>query len=245
MIIDLIKPEWPAPVNVFACSTTRQGGYSQAPYNHLNLAEHVGDEGSIVARNRSYLSSILQLTQEPAWLQQTHSVQVVELRTGQTQEGCADASFSREPGQVCVVLTADCLPILVCDRAGKTVAAIHAGWRGLAAGIVEKTLEKLKVASNDLLVWLGPAIGPEHFEVGEEVRNAFVSRNEATSAAFQQNASRKYFADIFEITRIRLQAVGVTEVYGGHWCTYADANKFFSYRRDRVTGRIATLISIS
>ncbi|MFV2057970.1 MAG: peptidoglycan editing factor PgeF [Thiohalomonadales bacterium] len=245
MIIDLIKPDWPAPVNIFACSTTRQGGYSQAPYHHLNLADHVGDDIADVASNREYLSKTLQWVQEPAWLQQTHSVTVVELTGTQTLSQPADASYTRKPGQVCVVLSADCLPILVCDRAGRSVAAIHAGWRGLAAGIVEQTLRKLKIDSSELLVWFGPAIGPEHFEVGEEVRNIFVSQNEATAAAFQQNSARKYFADIFEIARIRLHALGVNEVYGGHWCTYADSSKFFSYRRDQVTGRIATLISIA
>jgi len=244
LIIDLIKPDWPAPVNIFACSTTRQGGFSQAPYDHLNLGDHVGDDAKTVLKNRSYLRETLVLAQEPAWLEQTHSVKAIELLNENGSVQSADASYSREPGQVCVVLTADCLPILVCDRAGEIVAAIHAGWRGLAAGIVEQTLQKMNVANQDLLVWLGPAIGPEHFEVGIEVREAFVSQHAEAAAAFEQNSSRKYFADLFEITRIRLQAIGVNEIYGGHWCTYADTEKFFSYRRDQVTGRIASLITI-
>ncbi len=238
---DWISPDWPAPARVKTCVTTRAGGVSLAPYDSLNLGEHVGDEPVAVAKNRQRLLS--QLGCKPAWLCQVHGVAVVEATPDQVAE--ADASWTATPGIACAVMTADCLPALFCDRAGSRVAAAHAGWRGLAAGVLEATLDTLAIAPEDTLVWLGPAIGPQAFEVGAEVREAFLSQHAQAEQAFSASHNPgRYMADIYQLARIRLAARGVTAIYGGDFCTYNDP-RFYSYRRAAQTGRFASLIWLS
>lgn len=239
----MIQPDWPAPPNVHGLMTTREGGASTGPFASFNLGDHVGDDPAQVATNRACLRE--SLPAEPAWLRQVHSARVVELGPGYDAHPEADASLTREPARVCGVLTADCLPVLFCDRAGTVVAAAHAGWRGLADGILEATVTTMQVEPSELLVWLGAAIGPDAFEVGDDVRRAFVERDSEAAAAFVPHPSAgagKWLADIYQLARIRLRGVGVTAVYGGGLCTFRDRDAFFSYRRDGVTGRMATLI---
>jgi len=233
-----IRPDWPAPVNVRALMTTRAGGVSAAPWASLNLGDHVGDAPAHVAANRARLRELLPA--EPAWLKQVHSARVVEAGSGDIE---ADASFSRTPGQICAVLTADCLPVLFCDRAGSVVAAAHAGWRGLANGVLETTVAAMAVRPDDILAWMGAAIGPQAFEVGDDVRNAFLTRHPDTAAAFvAQGAPGKWLADIYALARIRLAHAGVRAVSGGGRCTFGESGTFFSSRRDGATGRMAAVI---
>jgi YfiH family protein len=238
-MLKLITPIWPAPAQVRAYSTTRHGGYSKPPYHGLNLADHVGDEA--VAANRALLVQSLKLPSEPVWLKQVHGIHTVTA-TLEHKNGAADASIARQPGQVCVILTADCLPVLFCDRGGNCVAAVHAGWRGLAGGILEATLQRLNVPAQDILVWLGPAIGPQAFEVGEEVRAAFMDFLPQAGDAFIPTRDGHWLADLYLLARQRLAHQGVTAVFGGDFCTYTDIERFYSYRRDKVTGRMASLI---
>lgn len=244
-----ICPKWPAPSQVHACVTTRHGGYSQIPYHELNLADHVGDDPTIVEANRTLLRQTLNLPSEPIWLRQVHSTQVVE--AGDKNRGCsADAVYSRESGQVCAVLTADCLPLLFCDKAGTQVAATHAGWRGLAQGVLENTLQLFDKPPQDILVWLGPAIGPQAYEVGDEVREAFLNaapsgRQSAISQAFVSTQPNHWLVDLYQLAKQRLAHQGVTAVYGGNHCTYTEQELFYSYRRNKVTGRMASLIWLS
>lgn len=235
---DWLIPDWPAPAQVRACITTRAGGISQSPFEGFNLGDHVGDDPQAVAQNRDFLAKTLGCT--PAWLSQVHSTEVV--KADPTHVLTADACWTDQPHQACSVLTADCLPVLLCDRAGSKVAAAHAGWRGLAAGVLEHTVQALAVAPQELLVWLGPAIGPEVFEVGPEVREVFVSAHAQAETAFKPspNAGR-YLADLYQLARIRLATLGITAVYGGGFCTYQEA-RFYSYRRQANTGRFASLI---
>ncbi len=237
----MIYPDWPAPATVKAATTTRQGGLSKPPREHFNLAGHVGDEPGAVRRNRDLLMQRLQLPAAPVWLEQVHADAVVDI-TCCGECPSADAGFSNQAGYVCAVLTADCLPVLFCDRAGTRVAAAHAGWRGLAAGILESTVAALDSEPAQLLAWLGPAIGPSAFEVGDEVRQAFVDRHAQTAGAFSAAPDGRWLADLYRLARIRLQASGVTTVYGGGWCTFRDRERFYSYRRDGVTGRMASLV---
>ncbi|MDD2989177.1 MAG: peptidoglycan editing factor PgeF [Zoogloea sp.] len=235
-----IHPDWPAPARVRALSTTRAGGLGTAPYNTLNLGTHVGDDPARVAANRAILRQALPA--EPCWLNQVHGVNVVEAGVGEGVPD-ADASVSRQSGRVCAVMTADCLPVLLCDRAGSVVAAAHAGWRGLHGGVIEATVAAMNVSPGQLLAWLGPAIGPDAFEVGGEVRAAFMGADPASEAAFRPSSNRyKWLADIYLLARQRLARAGVTRIYGGDACTVTDAARFFSYRRDGVTGRMASLI---
>jgi len=235
--MELILPDWPAPANVRACTTTRQGGVSVGAYASLNLGDHVGDDPAHVTENRARLRRVLALPAEPLWLTQVHGIAVAE-----GQGGCADASVAFAPGTVCTVMTADCLPLLLCDRAGTAVAAVHAGWRGLLAGVIEAAVARLDVPAADLLAWLGPAIGPQSFEVGDEVRTAFMAEDAAASVAFRPTPGGRWLADIYALARLRLVRCGVTAVYGGALCTFSDAARFYSYRRDGVTGRMASLI---
>ncbi len=236
---DWLRADWPAPPGVRTCITTRRGGVSQAPWAGLNLGTHVGDDACAVAANRQRLVEALGC--EPAWLEQTHSVEVVRADASRVVD--ADASWTDQPGIACTIMTADCLPILFCDRAGTRVAAAHAGWRGLAAGIIEQTMRALQVPSEDLLVWLGPAIGPDAFEVGEEVRQAFVDHDPVALQAFKPSVRPgHYLADIYRLARQRLELAGVEAVYGGGLCTVSDAERFYSYRLDGQTGRFASLI---
>lgn len=237
----MIFPDWPAPVAVKAVSTTREGGYSRSPYDGLNLAMHVGDREADVRANRESLGSALDLPAEPLWLEQVHGAGVVNADEA-TGVPAADASYSRQPGAVCCVMTADCLPVLFCDRAGTRVAAAHAGWRGLAGGVLEATVQALDTGPGELMAWLGPAIGPDAFEVGEDVRGAFVAQQADAERAFLRGTDDRWLADIYRLARLRLAAVGVEQVYGGGNCTYRDAARFYSFRREPVTGRMATLI---
>lgn len=230
--------DWPAPAQVYAGTTLRTGGVSQAPYDSLNLALHVGDDPVAVMENRGRLG----LPTEPSWLEQVHGCSVIEARPGANKVIQADAAYTASAGVICAVMTADCLPVLLCDRLGSRVAAVHVGWRGLAAGVLEAAVAKLGGHGSDLLVWLGPAIGPGSYEVGNEVRTAFVSQDAHSDRAFHAGRNGHWWMDIYTLARQRLANVGVTGVYGGDHDTCRDAEHFFSYRRDGVTGRMASII---
>ncbi len=235
-----IVPDWPAPASVRALSTTRAGGVSVAPYDSLNLGTHVGDDPANVTANRAQVRRIV--PSEPAWLNQVHGTVVVDAASASGVPD-ADASVSRAPGAVCVVMTADCLPVLLCDRAGTVVGAAHAGWRGLHGGVIEATVAAMHVAPADVIAWLGPAIGPSAFEVGDEVRAAFVAADAAAVTAFMPAGQPgKWLADIYLLARQRLAALGVKAIYGGDCCTVSESSRFFSYRRDGVTGRMGSLV---
>lgn len=235
---DLLLPDWPAPECVRSCTTTRQGGISLPPFDSLNLGTHVEDEPRAVAENRRRLEVLLGCS--PAWLQQVHGVRVVEAEPQRVP--LADASWSATPGVACAVLTADCLPVLFCDRDGTRVAAAHAGWRGLAGGVLEETLRALALPPDQVLAWLGPAIGVQAFEVGGEVRDAFIASHAQADRAFVPSPNTgRFLADIYQLARIRLAACGVDAVYGGGCCTVNDP-RFYSYRRAPRTGRFASLI---
>lgn len=262
---DWILPEWPAPPRVHALITTR--GVGVGPYASMNLGAHVGDDPAAVAENRRRLRA--HVPSDPVWLTQVHGTQVV--CADQCAAGAeADAAFSRAPGTVCAVLTADCLPVLLCDTAGTVVAAAHAGWRGLAAGVIESAVRAMEVPPARLLAFLGPAIGPRAFEVGPDVRKAFLAHAPEAAAAFAAvrgstgsprtdcsarpepvegrtapDPEGKWLADLYLLARQRLNALGVARVFGGGWCTFAETERFFSFRRERVTGRMASLIWIA
>lgn len=234
-----IVPDWPAPMGVRALVTTRRGGISGSPWQGFNLGDHVGDDPVSVAANRARLRR--ELPADPLWLAQVHGAQCVEasLAVSGTQ---ADASFTRQRGVVCAVLTADCLPVLLCDDRAGVVAVVHAGWRGLAAGVIEAAVAAMEVPGASLMAWLGPAIGPRAFEVGGEVREAFVASAAAAAQAFEPQANGKWLCDIHALARLRLEAIGIHRVWGSNLCTVTDAETFFSYRRDGITGRMASLI---
>jgi YfiH family protein len=233
-------PDWPAPAGVGSLQTTRRGGVSRAPYASFNLAGHVGDDACALAANRARLAACLPAA--PVWLEQVHGSAVLDLDAAPTGKVPADAAVSRRPGVVCAVLTADCLPVLFCDRKASAVGAAHAGWRGLLDGILENTVAALGVPATDLLAWLGPAIGPAAFEVGPEVRAAFLGRDPQAGRHFRPGAPGKFFADLYGLARQRLEGCGVKAIYGGTFCTYADTGRFYSYRREGCTGRMASLI---
>lgn len=237
-----VVPHWPAPKQVKALTTCRDGGVSIGAYSSFNLARHVDDDASAVTRNRVELVAELALPADPVWLDQVHGVDVLELDQSNKQTiHQADASLSRTQGQVCAVLTADCLPVLLCKQDGSAVAAVHAGWRGLLSGVIEKTIAALG-DTEQILAWLGPAIGPGRFEVGAEVKEAFVKKNTVMQQAFRQTDETHHLADLYAIARMTLIQCGVKRIYGGEYCTYNDADKFYSYRREPVTGRMASLI---
>ncbi len=232
-------PDWPAPANVHAYTTLRSGGVSVGPYASLNLASHVGDRAGDVLLNRERVKAGLQLPSDPFWLQQVHGdVAVTVPFRGQSRQ--ADASVTKHRGAVCAVLTADCLPLLACTADGEQVAAIHAGWRGLLAGVIRAALASF--VETKTLVWLGPAIGPSQFEVGAEVRSAFVAKSADFSTAFTPQEKGSYLADIYRLARIELGRLGISQIYGGGFCTVTDQRRFFSYRRQQQTGRMASLI---
>ncbi|CDL81526.1 purine nucleoside phosphorylase YfiH [Xenorhabdus szentirmaii] len=237
----LIFPDWPQPDNVGACSTTRMGGVSLPPYDSLNLGNHVGDKSEHVERNRSLLAEYAQLPREPVWLEQIHGTEVITLDGQAVGNYQADAAYTNTPGQVCAVMTADCLPVLLCSASGDEVAAAHAGWRGLCSGILENTVSRFNAKPEMIRAWLGPAIGPEKFEVGPEVREAFIATNFDLQQAFIPYGD-KYLANIYLLAKLKLQSLGITEVFGGTACTVTEERHFFSYRRDGNSGRMATLI---
>ena len=248
--LELITPNWPAPDNIHAYSSTRISGESQGVYAGLNLAQHVGDESRVVEKNRRQLSAALDLPNEPFWLNQVHQATALNSSVQQNTVKSsivpsADASFSLQPNCVCAVMTADCLPVLLCNSQGNKVSAVHAGWRGLAEGIIENAVAGLNERPGRLMAWLGPAIGPQAFEVGEEVRHVFVEKFAQAEVAFTQNRPGHYLADIYQLAHLVLASVGVKAIYGGEYCTFNDANHFYSYRRDGTTGRQASLIWFS
>ncbi|MGZ5008958.1 MAG: peptidoglycan editing factor PgeF [Methylobacter sp.] len=234
-----LTPDWPAPANIHAATTLRTGGVSCGAYASLNPAMHVGDDADKVKQNRRIIKESLNLPSDPVWLEQIHSNRAVPAVAAEALQQ-ADASYTAEAKVVCAVLTADCLPLLVCSVDGSEVAAIHAGWRGLLAGVIGNTLAAMK--SSDVLVWLGPAIGPDCFEVGGEVREAFLEKSPAFAAAFKPQSDGKWLADIYRLATIDLAMLGVDKVYGGGFCTVTEHQRFYSYRRDKETGRMATLI---
>ena len=247
--IGVLTPQWPAPANVHAAFTLRGGGVSAAPFDTLNVGTHVGDDAQAVAQNRRLIRAALRLSAEPAWMEQLHGVEVLDLDADATHRDAAtagipgaDAAVTRSAGRVCVVQVADCLPVLLAVRDGSAVAAAHAGWRGLAAGVLEATVRTLAVEPAQLIAWLGPGIGTAHFEVGDEVRSAFLAHDDGAAAAFLGNPRGRWQCDLVALARARLLGLGVAAVFGGEWCTYADATHFFSYRRDGRCGRMAALI---
>jgi polyphenol oxidase len=245
--LSYIQPNWPAPLHIRAASTYRSGGVSRAPYDDFNLAAHVGDDSQAVEENRARLRSTLQLPNEPCWLQQVHSDKVIEARD-YTSPPQADASVARESGVVCAVLTADCLPVLFCSRSGDRVAAAHAGWRGLAAGVLDNTVGALGLPGYEIIAWLGPAISQPAYEVGDDVRIPFLGRDSNAASAFKANSHGKWQCDLYELAHLNLMRLGIREIYGGDYCTYSDEDHFFSHRRDSQRagqcGRMASLIWI-
>ncbi|MDH2925229.1 laccase [Nicoletella semolina] len=238
-----IQPTWQAPPNVRAISTTRVGGVSQVPFDSLNLGSHVGDDPNAVRVNRQKLQDFAKLPQSPLYLNQVHSTKVIRLPyLGENLD--ADAVYTDKPNQVCLVMTADCLPVLFCSRNGKEVAAAHAGWRGLCDGIVESTVSQFSCESADILAWFGPAIGETAFQVGQEVVEQFCAFDNQASSAFiaDPTTSGKFFGNLYKLAQQRLSKLGIQAISGGDYCTYCDEQRFFSYRRDKQTGRMATLI---
>jgi polyphenol oxidase len=240
--ISVLQPQWPAPRGVHAAFTLRCGGVSSGPYASLNLGAHVGDDAAAVAENRLRLRTQLKLPAEPAWVEQVHGIGVLDLDAS-ARVHVADGIIARRGGQVCAVQVADCLPVLFASLRGDTVAVAHAGWRGLAAGVLEATVARLGVDPRELLAWLGPAIGPAHFEVGGEVRAAFLAHDAAAASAFTANERGRWQCDLRALARQRLRAAGVGAgaTYGVDACTFADPAQFFSYRRDGRCGRMAAL----
>jgi YfiH family protein len=272
--VQFITPDWPAPPGVRAAFTLRTGGVSVAPYDSLNLGARIGDLPEAVAENRQRVREKLRLPAEPVWLEQVHGTEVVELGAGVPSasrvagalgvEGtaallraagagtprppditpCADASIARRAGWVCAIRVADCMPVLFAAHDGSAVGAAHAGWRGLAGGVLEATIRQLGVPASKLIAWMGPAIGPRHFEVGDDVWAAFMGVDADSASAFVANARGRWQCDLYALARLRLNALGVSATYGGGWCTFAEADRFFSYRRDGQCGRMAALVWI-
>lgn len=250
MTVEVLRPDWPAPANVRALVTSRRGGASTPPWNGLNLALHVGDDPAAVAANRRLLRDASGLPAEPLWLDQVHGTRVLALDGQPAADRLADAAVTRTAGIACAVMTADCLPVLLCDRRGTVVAACHAGWRGLAAGVLRNTVAAMGAASAEILAWLGPAIGPRCFEVGSEVMAACLaqaiddSHRDFIPGCFSPSptAPGKLLADLYALARAELRSLGVDAVFGGGLCTVTDGDNWYSYRRDGVTGRMASLI---
>ncbi|HYL02770.1 MAG TPA: peptidoglycan editing factor PgeF [Steroidobacteraceae bacterium] len=241
--LEVLTPEWPVPGAVHAAFTLRIGGVSAPPYATLNVGARVGDDPAAVLENRRRVRTQLKLPAEPAWLEQVHGTEVAELGAANgTRSASADAVITRHAGRVCAVQIADCLPVLFAARDASAIAVAHAGWRGLAAGVLEATVGRLGLDPAMLLAWMGPAISAAHFEVGDEVRAAFLAQDAGAAAAFAPNARRRWQCDLAALARRRLAALGVREVFGGLWCTFADSRRFFSFRRDGRCGRMAALI---
>ncbi len=239
----LLELEWDLPPGVRAACTTRLGGVSMAPWGSFNLARHVGDNPEHVGTNRERLRKLLGLATEPAWLNQVHGVEVAVLDANLTSAvPDADASVTSRPGMACVVMVADCLPVLFTTRDGSRVGAAHAGWRGLAAGVLEQTVRAIGVPGNQLRAWLGPCISREHFEVGDEVREEFARKYASAQSCFERNARGRWQADLIGLARHCLENLGVLDVSGGKWCTYRDRERFYSHRRDGKCGRNAALV---
>jgi YfiH family protein len=240
-----IPADWPAPDDVIAGTTTRVGGVSTGVYESLNLGAHVGDDPEAVAENRARFVAVCGLPGEPEWLTQVHGTAVrvtAETDAVEANTAEADAAITQDRSTVVAVLTADCLPILLCAENGAEVAAVHGGWRGLAAGVIATTVSRMVTKPGRLLAWLGPAISQAAFEVGDEVRQAFVGQAAAAAACFEPNEGGRWQADLYALARLQLHGAGVGAVYGGNLCTYSDSGRFFSYRRDGGCGRMASFI---
>lgn len=242
MKLPLIYPDWPLNDKVCAFTTTRLGGCSESPYDEFNLAIHVDDNVENVKKNRTRLNECLNFSSSPKWLQQTHSDIVVRAEEIEPDSIEADASYTTEKNEICAVLTADCLPVLLADRNGECIAAVHAGWQGLAKGIIQQTITSMSEILKPEYAWLGPAIGPEAFEVGEDVYDTYMDSNKAYQQAFSVKKPGKWNLDIYAAAKIVLAAADIPYVYGGAYCTYQDQDRFFSYRRSEKTGRMATII---
>ena len=248
--LNFILPNWPAPKHVKAIQTTRTGGVSCAPYASLNLGAHVNDDPSAVAHNRQLLNSYL--PGEPVWVNQVHGTDVIDAASTSGLQN-ADASFTHQTNIICVTMTADCLPLLLCDKAGTVVAAVHAGWRGLCDGVIEAAVNKMQLPAPEILVWLGPAIGPQAFEVGDDVRAQFITQDSQAELAFKAS-DNKWLCNLYMLAQQRLNTLGITQIYGAgdltssaenqrdNFCTYTDEARFFSFRRDNITGRMASMI---
>lgn len=240
--MELITLDWPAPATVKALSTSRLGGMSKSSYSSLNLGSNVVDDEGCVAQNKLILLETASLPSQPIWLEQVHGTSVIELNDAKNQTlPEADAAFTQDDGVVCAVMTADCLPVLLCKKNASAVAAIHVGWRGLLAGVIENTVSRL-AEPEQLLAWLGPAIGPGRFEVGHEVKHAFVEKHPNMQQAFQPVDAEHFHADLYALARMTLLQCGVKRMYGGEYCTYNQPDQFYSHRRDGLTGRMASLI---
>lgn len=238
-----IVPDWPLPPGVKSLMTTRFGGVSQAPYDSFNLGDHVGDDPAAVAANRAKVCA--KIGTVPVWLNQVHGTRVIDVADFSSATNIqpeADAAFSYKPDVACVVMTADCLPVLFCDAAGTVVAAAHAGWRGLLAGVLEKTVDAMDVPGENIMAYLGAAIGPDVFEVGDEVYGEFVKRDQSSLQAFSQSGPGKWFCDIYSLACQRLQSKGIQRIFGGGYCTLTDTQRFYSFRRNAITGRMASMI---
>lgn len=244
-MIDIIKPDWDAPAHVHAFTTTRIGGYSEAPFDSLNLADHVEDNEENVLTNRALLGEILDLPSEPLWLNQVHGAKIVCVDANFVPKTEADGSFAKIPNKICVVLTADCLPVLLTNRKGSMVMALHCGWRGLAGGIITQAHRIIARYPDEILAWLGPAISPAVYEVDDNLRNHFIDLDYSYKTVFKPNRPGHYLMDLYEIARIQLRKLGITAIYGGEHCTYREDELFYSFRRDKATGRMATMIWLS
>ena len=242
----VILPDWPAPARVRAASTLRVGGVSCGSYASLNLGTGVGDNEVDVARNRRILGDLLDLPAEPLWLQQVHGTAILDLDEADsptvTRPPAADGTVTSRPGRPCAVLTADCLPVLLCDTSGTRVGVAHAGWRGLLAGVLESALRCIGVDTGRLLAWIGPGIGQQAYEVGGEVMEQFAAIDPDAVQCFAANANGRWQADLRALAGLRLESAGVEKVYGGNWCTHSESERFFSHRREAPCGRMATVI---
>lgn len=239
--VSCIEAEWPAPSWVRAVTTTRRGGTGAPPFAGLNLADHVGDRPEVVASNRSLLKECLRLPNEPHWLDQRHGTTIVRSPFTPTNSK-ADGACTEQAGIVCAVLTADCVPVLLCDHEGTCVAAVHAGWRGLLSGVVQSALLTLQRPGDQILAWLGPAIGPQSYEVGADVRKAFLTTINTASEVFVPHRPGYWLTDLYGLVRHHLWQHGISKIYGGSYCTFSDPENFFSHQRDGTTGRMASLI---
>ena len=239
--IGFLEAVWPAPENIIAGTTLKLSGHSQGSYSAFNLGDHVGDNIDDVKKNRQLLSEALNLPSEPCWLDQMHSATVISEPSNE-RNLFGDASITRSAKKICVVLTADCLPILITNKSGDTISAIHAGWRGLAAGIIENTIDAMQSNSNELLVWLGPAISQQAFEVGDDVRNEFLGLDDRNRLFFKANDSNRWQADLYGLAKLKLSHLGIKAIFGGNECTYSDRKRLYSYRRDNKCGRMASII---
>lgn len=243
-MIDIIKANWPAPEHIHALSTTREGGYSEGAYHSLNLATHTGDLLENVQTNRALLRESLDLPSEPLWLNEVHGNKILCAdMPHSTLE--ADGSFAKTPNKVCVITTADCLPVLLTNAEGTMISALHCGWRGLHSLIIQSGIDILSKHKSEIMAWLGPAISAKKYEINDEIYNNFVTQDNSYELAFQQNRPGHWYMDLYQIARIQLKKAGVTKIYGGEYCTYSEPDKFYSYRRESITGRMATLIWMS